>query len=186
MHQPLVSAAIRYVRDPAAAEDVVQTTWMGFCRSLDRFQGRCSIKTWLFRILFNNAQTRVNRDQRTVPFSSLVREETDGDQCPVEPSWFRDTTDPVAPGHWAQEPPSWTRTPEQLLSDKETLESVRRAMDDLPSAQATVMQLRDVEGLSSREVCNALGIRETNQRVLLHRARTRVRKILSNRYGSDI
>lgn len=182
----MVRAAVRYVRDPAAAEDVVQTTWMGFLDSLDRFEGRCTIKTWLFRILFNKAQTRATRDCRLVPFTTLVFNETREDSPAVDPSHFVSSNDPGATGHWAGSPPAWKTDPEQLLADKEAEGIVRRAIHRLPLAQGTVMMLRDVEGFSAKEVCNALCITETNQRVLLHRARSKVRRRLSEVYGSGI
>jgi RNA polymerase sigma-70 factor (ECF subfamily) len=185
-HRHLVYAAQKYVRDPGTAEDVAQDTWIGLLDSLGRFEGRCSLKTWLFRILFNKAQTRASRDGRMVPFSTLATDETSGAWSSVDPSYFKDPDDPVEPGHWISQPPAWKTNPEQIVQDKEALEIVERAIDDLPPAQGTVALLRDVHGLSSKEVCNALGITETNQRVLLHRARTTVRRALSERYGTGI
>jgi len=185
-HAHLVRTATKYVRDPVAAEDVVQDTWIGFLDSLERFEGRCSLKTWLFRILFNKAQKRVTHDRRQVPFSTLVSGETTDAWTAVDPAYFKGPADPVEPGHWLSQPPAWKTDPERIAQDKEALEIVQRALDDLPPAQATVMRLRDVHGLSAKEVCNDLGISETNQRVLLHRARTRVRRALSERYGTGI
>lgn len=182
----MLRAAVRYVRDPSAAEDVVQTTWMGFLNSLDRFEGRCSIKTWLFRILFNKAQTRAARDRRLVPFSTLVANETREPFTAVDPSRFLGPDDDGPTGHWAASPPAWKTDPEQLLADKEAERIVRRAIHELPLAQGYVMMLRDIEGFSAKEVCNALCITKTNQRVLLHRARAKVRRRLSEVYGSGI
>ena len=104
----------------------------------------------------------------------------------MDPSYFKSPDDPVEPGHWTARPPAWKTDPERIVEDKEASEIVQRAIDDLPPAQGTVVLLRDVHGLSSKEVCNALGITETNQRVLLHRARTTVRRALSERYGTGI
>ncbi len=182
-HAHLVRAATNYVRDPVAAEDVAQETWLGFLGSLDRFEGRCSLKTWLFRILFNKAQTRVKKDTRCVPFSTLVGEETSGEWASVDPSYFKGPDDEFESGHWVEHPPAWKIDPVLILEETETRELVLKAIAELPPAQGTVMLLRDVHGLDSAEVCNNLGITDTNQRVLLHRARTKVRRVLSQRYG---
>lgn len=180
----LVRVAKRYVRGRAAAEDVVQETWVGFMIGLERFEGRCSIRTWLFRILFNKAQSRVATEKRLVPFSCLVTAETESDYSAVDPERFRGAADDF-PGHWLNEPPAWKTDPARILADQESRAAVRVAMDDLPKAQATVMQLRDVEGLPSDEVCEILGISPANQRVLLHRARSKVRAALERRFGAN-
>ncbi|MCG8467271.1 MAG: sigma-70 family RNA polymerase sigma factor [Gemmatimonadetes bacterium] len=179
----LIRVATKYVRDPVAAADVAQETWIGFIDSLDRFEGRCSLQTWLFRILFNKAQSRVQRDRRIVPFSTLVSDETSASFSAVDPTRFTTGGDAAADGHWLSAPPSWKTDPSEILEQKDAVELVERAIGELPEAQGTVMILRDVEGWSSEEVCNALEITPTNQRVLLHRARTRVRRALSERYG---
>lgn len=169
LHGSLLRTATAYVRDPSAAEDVVQETWAAFIESLDRFEGRCSVKSWLFRILFNKAQSRAGADRRLVPFATLARREA----AALSPD---DAIDACTS--------SWT-TPDQAVRDREFLEHVRAALSELPPAQATVMWMRDVEGLESREVCASLGISPANQRVLLHRARTGVRRALTMRYEAE-
>lgn len=181
----LLGLARKHLGDAGAAEEVVQETWIGFLGSLDRFEGRCSLKTWLVQILMNKAKTRAHRDRRVVPFSSLVADETSAREVAVDPSRFQ-LHDGPQPGHWTEPPPSWATDPEKLTEEKETLQIVREAIDALPSAQGTVMLLRDVHGQSAEEICNVLEISETNQRVLLHRARTKVRRALAARYGDGI
>lgn len=185
LHTSLIRTAIQYVRCPEAAEDVVQETWVGFLLSVDRFEGRCSVKTWLFRILFNKAKTRAAKDQRFVPFSSLAARESASADTAVDPSCFYDDANDGRVGLWAGRSGEWHSDPERVLLDQETLEAVKQAIAQLPPAQGTVMLMRDVEGMSSREVCNALGITATNQRVLLHRARAKVRNALASRYGAE-
>lgn len=180
-HQGLLRAAVSYVRDSAAAEDVVQETWVGFLHSLDRFEGSCTLKTWLFRILFNKAQTRVKKDRRLVPFSTLVAEEMSSPRRAVDASSFH--RDGRLTGHWLDRPPAWKTDPEQMLLDKEALTIVSRAIDELPPAQRSVVLMSDVNGLPADEVCAALGISPGNRRVLLHRARAYLREALSAEYS---
>lgn len=172
-----------YVRDHAAAEDVVQETWIGFLSSLSDYQERCSIKTWLFRILFHKAQARVRVDQRLIAFSALVADEVQAPFHSVDESRFRQDGEAGPAGHWTSPPPAWKTSPEQILLDKESMTAVRAAIEELPPAQATVILMRDVEGLSSKDVCRSLSLSAANQRVLLHRARTAVRNTLEARYG---
>ena len=164
-----------YVRSRAVAEEVVQETWLGVIKGIGRFEGRSSLKTWLFRILTNTAKTRAVREGRSIPFSALAGEEEDAPS--VDPDRFLGP-DERFPGHWSAPPSSWAGEPEQRLEAAETLEVIKREIDRLPPAQALVITMRDVDGFSSEEVCNALDISETNQRVLLHRARTKVRRAL--------
>ena len=171
-----------YVGDWTTAEEVVQETWLGALRGLDRFEGRSSLKTWLFNILTNRAKTRATRDGRTIPFSAL--EETDGDDPAVDPERFHPLGHPDA-GHWVSRPQSWRELPEERLLARETRERLRAAIETLPPMQRTVLTLRDVDGWSSEEVCNTLAISETNQRVLLHRARARVRRALESYLARD-
>lgn len=176
-HSSLLRVALIYVASRAVAEEVVQETWLGVLRGIDRFESRASLKTWLFRILSNTAKTRAQREGRTLPFSALQ----DPSRVPepaVEPERFRDADDPRWPGHWAAPPQSWA--PEDRLLGKETRELVAAAIERLPPAQRAVVSLRDVEGWSSEEVCNALELTETNQRVLLHRGRSKVRRALED------
>ena len=170
----MLRVARSFVRSPAAAEEVVQDAWLGVLRGIDRFEGRSSLKTWIFRILANRAKTRAQRDSRTIPFSALRRPDTVPEPA-VDADRFNDPEHPRWPGHWASPPTAWPE--EQLVAD-ETLNLISREIDRLPAAQRMVISLRDVEGFGAAEVCNALDLTETNQRVLLHRARSRVRRAL--------
>jgi RNA polymerase sigma-70 factor, ECF subfamily len=170
----MVRVAQIYVSRRDVAEEVVQEAWVGVLRGLDRFEGRSSFKTWLFRIVTNLAKTRAVREGRTIPFSALRTPESVPEPA-VEPERFRPPDDPSWPGHWAAKPSEW---PEGRLLETESLARIREAIDALPDSQRAVISLRDVEGWSAEEVCNALELSETNQRVLLHRARSKVRRAL--------
>ena len=178
----LLRLAMLYVPSRAVAEEVVQETWFGVLQGIDRFEGRSSLKTWLFSILTNRAQTRGLREGRSIPFSVLWNPDHDPWEPAVEPERFLDAGHPQWPGHWASPPESWSRTPEENLLSQETRSILERAIAALPPAQREVITLRDIEEWSSEEVCNALGLSETNQRVLLHRARSRVRRALEGYY----
>lgn len=169
-----------YVPSDAVADEVVQETWLGVITGIERFEGRSSLKTWLYRILANVARTRGVRERRTIPFSSAASAMEDGAEPTFEPDRFRPPTDAQWPGHWATFPLHWEQQPETSLLSGETLDVVRGAIDELPPAQREVLTLRDIEGWTSVEVCNALELSETNQRVLLHRARARVRRALES------
>jgi RNA polymerase sigma-70 factor (ECF subfamily) len=172
----LVRVARIYVPTQAAAEEVAQETWLGVLNGLSRFEGRSSLRTWIFRILTNIAKTRAKRDGRTLPFSAL----SDPGRVPeaaVDADRFLDPEHPRWPGHWALKPEAW---PEDALVAAETRERLAEAIEALPSAQRAVISLRDIEGWSSEEVRNALDLSETNQRVLLHRARSKVRAALES------
>ena len=168
----MLRVAEMYVSSRAIAEDVVQEAWVGVLRGIGRFEGRSSLKTWLYRIVANTAKTRGVRESRSVPFSSLG---DDGDEGTVDADRFLGSGDRF-PGHWAVPPQVWA--PEGRLLADETLGVVERAIDKLPPAQRAVITMRDVQGFTSEEVCNALDLTETNQRVLLHRARAKVRRAL--------
>ena len=170
----MLAVAQTYVRTRAVAEEVVQDAWIGLLQSLDRFEGRSSLKTWILAILVNKAKTRGVREARSVPFASLA---PDRDEPAVEPERFRGPQDGF-PGHWRAYPANWGAAPEVVLEDRETLGVALRAIAALPLAQQTVIRMRDVEGYSSDEVCAALEVSAANQRVLLHRARSRVRAAL--------
>jgi RNA polymerase sigma-70 factor, ECF subfamily len=172
----LLRVATTIVGSRAVAEEVVQETWLGFLKGLDRFEGRASLKTWLFRILTNSAKTRAMRERRSVPFSSLVRAETDREERAVDADRFLPADHERFPGHWAAPP----RAPEAMLLGAETQSVIRSAIDALPEAQRTVITLRDVGGWDAEEVCEVLGVTDGNQRVLLHRARSRVRAALED------
>lgn len=170
----MVRVAQIYVSRRDVAEEVVQEAWVGALRGLDRFEGRSSLKTWLFRIVVNLAKTRAVREGRTIPFSAL-RSPTDVPEPAVDPERFRPPDDPRNPGQWASLPREW---PEAQLLQAEQLGLIQDAIEALPDSQRAVITLRDVEGWSADEVCNALELSETNQRVLLHRARSKVRRAL--------
>jgi len=174
----LLRVALLYVPSRAVAEEVVQETWLAVLQGIGRFEERSSLKTWIFRILTNRAKTRAERERRTIPFSALSNPGV-VPEAALEPERFRAPDDARWPGHWASPPAAWS-TPEARLESRETRERLRAAIEKLPPGQRAVLSLRDVEGWSSEEVCNALGLTETNQRVLLHRARSRVRKALES------
>src|ERR671932_1413249 len=180
-HPSLLRVAQVYVTSRAVAEDVVQETWLGVLNGIDRFEGRSSLKTWIFRILTNIAKTRGQREGRTVPFSALERPEAVPEPA-VDPARFLPPDHERWPGHWASKPTPW---PEERLLAAETRAVIERAIDALPPAQRAVISLRDVEGWSGEETRNALGVSETNQRVLLHRARSKVRQALENYLVED-
>jgi RNA polymerase sigma-70 factor (ECF subfamily) len=169
-HGEMIALARTYVRTRAVAEEVVQETWLAVLTSLDRFEHRASLKTWIFRILVNTAITRGGREARITPFSSL---ELDGPDTPaVDPSRFG------AAGEWHAWPSNWGALPEDDLLSRETVEVVRRAVADLPPRQARVIAMRDIAGFTAEEVAMTLGISPGNQRILLHRARSKVRATL--------
>ncbi|MGZ4354328.1 MAG: RNA polymerase sigma factor [Gaiellaceae bacterium] len=167
--------ALTFVRTPAVADEVVQEAWLGVLRGIQRFEGRASLKTWIFRILTNVAKTRAQREARSTPFSSLASE-AEGDEPAVDPDRF---LNPDHPGGWTSFPEPWAE-----LEARETRGIVERAIEQLPPAQRLVISLRDVEGFSADEVCNVLELSETNQRVLLHRARSKVRTALEEYMAS--
>jgi RNA polymerase sigma-70 factor, ECF subfamily len=166
-----------YTRDAALAEDAVQDAWLGFLRGIDRFEGRSSLRTWLFRILINRLRTRLGRDSRLVPFSTLG-EDAGADEAAVPADRFLDESHPRWPGHWRTPPASWGESPEERLLAREARAVIDQAVAALPPAQREVITLRDIEGWAAQDVCNVLDISEPNQRVLLHRARSRVRRAL--------
>src|SRR5215210_749462 len=172
-HQTLMlHVASRYVRNQTVAEEVVQETWLGVLNGIARFESRASLKTWIFRILTNRAITRAEREGRAVPFSSV------GDRGPAEPAVDPDRFRPQGdrwPGGWKCFPEP---LPEDRLVERETLALIESAIAELPDRQHLVITMRDVEGWSAEEVCQALAISEANQRVLLHRARSKVRRCL--------
>jgi RNA polymerase sigma-70 factor (ECF subfamily) len=178
-HGAFTRLALVWVGSLSIAEEVVQETWAVALEKLGEFEGRSSLKTWLCGILLNTARARARKERRTVSVPSF------------EPD---DSTDPAVPaerfsppghrwdGHWQAPPRAWPETPESALLSTETRGVVETCLDRLPEAQRTVLILRDVEGLSGEEVCNALGITDTHQRVLLHRARSRMRALLEHHY----
>jgi RNA polymerase sigma-70 factor (ECF subfamily) len=173
-HAMMIAVARTYVKTHAVAEEVVQDAWLGVLKGIDRFEGRSSLKTWIVRIVVNNARTRAVRDARSVPFSSL---ESAHEDAAVSPDRFRGPGDSFA-GHWTRYPRDWRSLPEDVLLGRETIGAAMRAIDELPAAQQAVIRMRDVDGWTGEEVCAALNISPGNQRVLLHRARSRVRAVL--------
>jgi RNA polymerase sigma-70 factor (ECF subfamily) len=165
----------------AVAEDVVGETWLRVLRALDTFEGRSSLKTWVFRILVNTAKTRAQREGRTIPFSAL-QDAWRVPEAAVEPERFLPDDHPQHPGGWAAPP---RQLPVERLLAAETRERIAEAIEALPANQRAVISLRDVEGWSSDEVRNALDVSEVNQRVLLHRARARVRRALEDYLAPD-
>jgi RNA polymerase sigma-70 factor (ECF subfamily) len=177
----MLRVAQMYVRDRASAEEVVQETWLAVLNGIDRFEERSSLKTWLFRILTNRAKTRGQRDGRMVPFSALAGASDEPDPS-VDPDRFLGPDSPQ-PGAWAAPPVAW---PQEKLLEKETLGVIEMAIDELPEAQRDVILLRDVDGWTPMEVSDALEITDGNQRVLLHRARSRVRAALETYLNPEI
>jgi RNA polymerase sigma-70 factor (ECF subfamily) len=172
-HGPLMRLSMAYVRDRASAEDVVQETWLTVLRSLDRFEERSSLKTWIFGIAMNIARTRRRQEARLFSFTSLWRrDDSDSRRPTLDASRFG------ADGEWISKPDAWTNLPESRLLGQETVQRVRQAIDDLPAKQREVIIMRDVAGLAADEVCGLLDISAENQRVRLHRARAAVRKVL--------
>ena len=173
-YSTMLAVARTYVRTRAVAEEVVQEAWLGVLNGLERFEGRSSLKTWIMRIVANTAMTRGAREARSVPFSTLAPQ---GEETAVEPERFRGPDDGF-PGHWRGYPANWQSLPDEALLGQETRGVIMRAIEELPEAQRAVITLRDVTGCSAEEVCSVLDVSEGNQRVLLHRARSRVRSAL--------
>ena len=178
----LLRVARLHVSTRASAEEVVQETWLAVIGQLDRFEGRSSLRTWVFRILENRARTRGVREARTLPWSAAFPDRDDGGAT-VDPSRFRGPDD-VWPGGWtpAGRPTPWEPSPEDAAVAAETRRVLRAALDELPERQRTVVELRDVHGLSSDEVCERLDLTPGNQRILLHRGRARLRARLEGLY----
>jgi RNA polymerase sigma-70 factor (ECF subfamily) len=180
----MIRVALAYVPTTAAAEEVVQETWIGVIRGIDGFEGRSSLKTWIFRILTNIAMRAGSRERRSVPFSALARAEESGGPT-VDPDRFLPADHEQFAGHWLVMPTRWPAPEEGLLAG-ELRGVIATAINELPDAQRTVIALRDVEGWSSEEVCDALEISAGNQRVLLHRARSHVRQAIEDHHGAVV
>ncbi len=163
--QPMVRLARSMVPSLAVAEEVVQDTWMGVVRGIDRFEGRSSFKTWLYRILVNRARSAGAREHSNAPVEALHA---------IDPARFD------AQGQWADPLDRWTEDCEDRLDAATWLPALRVALEDLPQRQRQVLILRDIEELTSEEVCDVLGITVGNQRILLHRGRTRLRDLLES------
>ena len=178
-HQAMVHFAETFVPSRAVAEEVAQEAWLGVIKGIDRFEGRAALSTWIFRIVANIARTRGEREHRTVPMATLSDELADGAPS-VPPDRF---SGPAGRGEWANPPPHWSDLPDEHLLSGHTFERVAEIAAQLSETQRRVFMLRDVEGWSSAEVCNLLDLSEVNQRVLLHRARSRVRAGLEDELG---
>jgi RNA polymerase sigma-70 factor, ECF subfamily len=170
----LVRVAMRYVPSRAVAEEVVQDTWIGVIEGIDRFEGRSTLKTWLYKILIYKARARGERERRTVPLSALA----DDDSSPSVPTERFRGSDALWAGHWATPPRRWDGDAEDRALAGEAGTVIDATIAKLPLAQREVITLRDVHQFSSVQVCDLLGLTEANQRVLLHRARSKVRAAL--------
>jgi RNA polymerase sigma-70 factor, ECF subfamily len=173
-----------YVADDGAAEEVCQETWLAVLQGIGRFEGRSSLRTWIYRILVNRAKTRGVRDGRFISLTDLGDAAVEDDEPAVDPGRFRSPGEPYA-GGWREFPRPWPHLPEDHVLSQEMREQIEVAIQALAPGQRTVIWLRDVEGWSAAEVCNVLGLSETNQRVLLHRARSKVRGALESYLGED-
>ena len=174
-----------YVSDRAVVDEVVQETWLGVVTGIHRFEGRSTFRTWLFRVLTNVARNRAVRESRSMPFSALAAEEVTGEEPSVDADRFLGADHRWA-GHWASTPRRFDELPHARLESAETLRFVRAAIEQLPEAQRAVITMRDMVGFEPEEVCESLGISDGNQRVLLHRARTTVRKALESHLEGSI
>jgi len=180
-HASLLRLALSYVATREQAEDAVQETWLAVLNGIDRFEGRASLKTWIFRILVNRAKTKGVREHRSIPFSSLEAE-GEGPEASVDPARFRDGG--RLAGAWSAPPETWEGVPEDRLLSVETRAVVDDAIAALPAMQRAVITLRDVRGFTAPEAREVLGLTDANQRVLLHRARSKVRARLEEYLGS--
>jgi RNA polymerase sigma-70 factor, ECF subfamily len=167
--EAMLRLAAGYVPSRAVAEEVVQDTWVGVLRGIDRFEGRSSVRTWLFRILVNRARTAGVRERRSLAVEDMgpVVDQSRFDQS----------------GHWISPPEAWVELTEDRLVAAKMAGRIRLAIKDLPARQGEVVTLRDIEGLSGEEVCGVLEITDANQRVLLHRGRSKLRQILESEFG---
>jgi RNA polymerase sigma-70 factor (ECF subfamily) len=179
-HALTVRVARSYVRSQSVAEEVAQDAWIGVIEGLRQFEGRSSLKNWIVRIAVNKARTRGVREARSLPFSALVREDDDG----IDLGRFRGPGD-AFPGHWTSYPRTWRSLPEEATAMHETLSVVQKAIEALPERQRLVLILRDIDGWESAEVATALELTDANERVLLHRARTKVRAVLERHLADE-
>lgn len=177
-HNAMVRLAMAFVSSRALAEEVVQETWVAVIRGIDRFEGRSSLKNWIFRILTNRAKTLGTRESRSIPFTALKPD--DRDDVTLDPSHFR------ADGTWAVQPQRWVKdTPELLTMGAQTRALVEELIEQLPPKQRAVITLFDIDGWNGAEISEVLGISAVYQRVLLHRARTKIRDGLERRLKQE-
>lgn len=180
-HGALIRMAMGYVADREVAEEVVQDTWMAMIESLHRFEGRSSLRTWIFGIMIHKAKDRGVREKRHTTFSAFESYDDDHDEA-VDPSRFQQSGEWA--GHWAFPPQPWDdQTPEKLLTSQQAVHAMNQAIEALPATLKEVLILRDVEGVEAKEVCELLKITETNLYVRLHRARERVRVAVEKALG---
>lgn len=182
-HMALKRLALIYVSNPYVAEELVQETWLGVLQGIHRFQGRSSLKTWIYRILINQAKKRAQREGRQIPFSALWQPGSDPAEPAVDPGRFLPPDHPETPGDWELLPRRWDELPENRLLSQEARAQLLQAVAALPPTQREVITLRDIEGWTSDEVCALMGISDVNQRVLLHRARSKVRHALEQYFN---
>jgi RNA polymerase sigma-70 factor (ECF subfamily) len=180
----LLPLADFFVTNRAVAEEIVQEAWLAVLNGIDRFEQRSSFKTWISRIVMNLARTRGVRESRMVSFSEFAEKETESPEAIVDPLRFRAAGDDY-PDHWSVAPRPWNVDPEKQLLSGEMLAVLEHAIESLPEAQRLVLTMRDVNGWTAEEVCNVLAVSETNQRVLLHRARSKVRGILETYFSTS-
>jgi RNA polymerase sigma-70 factor (ECF subfamily) len=167
-HEPMLRLAVSFVPSRAVAEEVVQDTWLAVLRGLDGFEGRSSLRTWVFRILVNQARTTGTREHRSVPVADP--------EPAVDPSRFD------ASGSWADPPERWIEAAEGRIEAGKLADRIRARIDELPARQRQVVILRDIEEMSSEDVCAVLAISDANQRVLLHRGRSRLRQLFEDEF----
>lgn len=180
-HPAMVRVARAFVGSAAVAEEAAQEAWLGVVRGIAGFEGRSSLRAWIFQILVNCARSRGALERRSLPLSALDDPGAPGEPA-VDPDRFLDASHPQWPGHWAAPPEPWA---DERLAARETAELARAAIEELPPAQRRVILMRDAEGFSSEETCAMLGLSEGNQRVLLHRARSKVRAALEGHLGGE-
>jgi RNA polymerase sigma-70 factor (ECF subfamily) len=176
--------ALAFVSTDAVADEVVQETWLAVLTGITRFEGRSSVKTWIFKILTNRAKTRAIRERRTINFSEL-EDPMEPDRPAVDPTRFLPAAHPTHPGHWASPLEAWSASAEDAVVAREMMGVLEREMDRLPPAQRVVVALRDMHGWPAAEVCDVLGLSEANQRVLLHRGRSRLRGVLEAYFAEN-
>ena len=182
LHPSIVRLACAFVRDRATAEEVAQDAWLAVLNGLASFQGKSSLKSWIFAIVVNRAKSRGKREARSIPFSALASEESRDRELAVSPDRFLGP-DTQWPGHWMRPPESWGDNPEVRLLHVETMGILAQLLDQLPPAQRSVVIMRDVAGFDPETICNELDVSETNMRVLLHRGRSRLRAALEQHRG---
>jgi RNA polymerase sigma-70 factor (ECF subfamily) len=182
----MLRLALQLVPSRAVAEEVVQDAWLAVLRGLDRFEGRSSLKTWVLQIVLNIARTKGRRERRIVPFAAFRRRGEEGrDEPAVDPDRFLPASHPERPGWWSRPPSAWGVPDEQLVTG-ETCQAILREIAALPARQREVITLRDVAGCPAEEVCDLLDLTDANQRVLLHRARSKVRAAIERQLGADV